>query len=178
MHRQSIQRALLDIAAGERDRPPRVNALRYIHECAIAEFGGVIEPEALPDAANIVFMAGMKFGTTGQESLIWAMNSFWHRQRKISQEQNRGVLHRQCLWARGRAISGPASHGETSLSPHDCNWDSNLGDEDRETPITHRETSAISDALFAMRTRVGPIFRHTPKIRIAHYRAPTRRTTH
>jgi nucleoside-diphosphate-sugar epimerase len=31
---------------------------------------------ALPDAPNIVFMAGMKFGTTGQESLTWAMNSF------------------------------------------------------------------------------------------------------
>jgi nucleoside-diphosphate-sugar epimerase len=30
----------------------------------------------LPDAANVVFMAGMKFGTTGQESLTWAINSF------------------------------------------------------------------------------------------------------
>ena len=31
---------------------------------------------ALPDAPNIVFMVGMKFGTTGQESMTWAMNSF------------------------------------------------------------------------------------------------------
>jgi dTDP-4-dehydrorhamnose reductase len=30
----------------------------------------------LPDAANVVYMAGMKFGSTGQESLTWAMNSF------------------------------------------------------------------------------------------------------
>ena len=30
----------------------------------------------LPEAANVVFMAGMKFGSTGQESLTWAMNSF------------------------------------------------------------------------------------------------------
>jgi len=30
----------------------------------------------LPDAVNIVFMAGMKFGSTGQESLTWAMNSY------------------------------------------------------------------------------------------------------
>jgi nucleoside-diphosphate-sugar epimerase len=30
----------------------------------------------LPDAANAVFMAGMKFGTTGQEPLTWAINSF------------------------------------------------------------------------------------------------------
>jgi nucleoside-diphosphate-sugar epimerase len=31
--------------------------------------------ERLPDAANIVFMAGRKFGSTGQESLTWAMNT-------------------------------------------------------------------------------------------------------
>jgi nucleoside-diphosphate-sugar epimerase len=30
--------------------------------------------ERLPDAANVVFMAGMKFGSTGQEALTWAMN--------------------------------------------------------------------------------------------------------
>jgi nucleoside-diphosphate-sugar epimerase len=29
----------------------------------------------LPDAPNVVFMAGMKFGSTGQESLTWAMNT-------------------------------------------------------------------------------------------------------
>src|SRR2546423_12957506 len=27
----------------------------------------------LPDAPNVVFMAGMKFGSTGQEALTWAM---------------------------------------------------------------------------------------------------------
>lgn len=31
--------------------------------------------EQLPDAANVVYMAGMKFGTSGQESLTWAMNA-------------------------------------------------------------------------------------------------------
>ena len=31
---------------------------------------------ALPDAPNVVYMAGMKFGSTGQESLTWAMNSW------------------------------------------------------------------------------------------------------
>ncbi|MDI6827887.1 MAG: NAD-dependent epimerase/dehydratase family protein, partial [Armatimonadota bacterium] len=29
----------------------------------------------LPDAPNIVFMVGMKFGTTGQEALTWAINA-------------------------------------------------------------------------------------------------------
>lgn len=31
---------------------------------------------ALPDVENIVFMAGMKFGSTGNEPLTWAMNGF------------------------------------------------------------------------------------------------------
>ena len=30
----------------------------------------------LPDAPNVIYMAGMKFGSTGNESLTWAMNSF------------------------------------------------------------------------------------------------------
>jgi len=32
--------------------------------------------ERLPDAANVVFMAGRKFGSTGLESLTWAMNTY------------------------------------------------------------------------------------------------------
>lgn len=31
---------------------------------------------SLPDAPNVIYMAGMKFGSTGQEWLTWAMNSF------------------------------------------------------------------------------------------------------
>jgi nucleoside-diphosphate-sugar epimerase len=30
--------------------------------------------DCLPDAPNVVFMTGMKFGSTGQEALTWAMN--------------------------------------------------------------------------------------------------------
>lgn len=30
----------------------------------------------LPDAPNVVYMAGMKFGSTGQQSLTWAMNTY------------------------------------------------------------------------------------------------------
>jgi nucleoside-diphosphate-sugar epimerase len=32
--------------------------------------------ERLPEAPNVIYMAGMKFGSTGQEPLTWAMNSF------------------------------------------------------------------------------------------------------
>jgi nucleoside-diphosphate-sugar epimerase len=41
--------------------------------------GDLLDPaflRGLPDAQNVVYMAGMKFGSTGQESLTWAMNSF------------------------------------------------------------------------------------------------------
>jgi nucleoside-diphosphate-sugar epimerase len=32
--------------------------------------------ERLPDAANVVFMAGRKFGSTGDEATTWAMNAY------------------------------------------------------------------------------------------------------
>src|SRR5690606_19557305 len=31
---------------------------------------------ALPDAPNIIYLAGHKFGTTGNESFTWAMNAY------------------------------------------------------------------------------------------------------
>jgi len=39
----------------------------------------LLDPEALaglPDAGNVIFMAGRKFGSTGQEELTWAMNVY------------------------------------------------------------------------------------------------------
>lgn len=32
--------------------------------------------EKLPEVANVIYMAGMKFGSSGQEALTWAMNSY------------------------------------------------------------------------------------------------------
>ncbi len=32
--------------------------------------------EALPDAPNVIYLAGMKFGSTGAEPLTWALNTF------------------------------------------------------------------------------------------------------
>lgn len=34
------------------------------------------ELSALPDAANIIYLAGHKFGTTGKEAFTWAMNAY------------------------------------------------------------------------------------------------------
>ena len=40
--------------------------------CDLMETGAI---ENLPDCPNIIYMAGRKFGTSGQEPLTWAMNS-------------------------------------------------------------------------------------------------------
>src|SRR5688572_25311687 len=32
--------------------------------------------KVLPDAKNVIYLAGTKFGTSGKESLAWAMNSY------------------------------------------------------------------------------------------------------
>lgn len=51
-----------------------------LHECGVETHPcDLLDPSAyatLPEAANVVFMAGMKFGSTGNESLTWAMNVF------------------------------------------------------------------------------------------------------
>jgi len=44
-------------------------------EIARADLLDPRELAALPDAANVVFMAGQKFGTAGDPSLTWAMNA-------------------------------------------------------------------------------------------------------
>lgn len=41
--------------------------------------GDLLDPEfigSLPDVPHVIFMAGMKFGATGNESLTWAMNTY------------------------------------------------------------------------------------------------------
>jgi hypothetical protein len=32
--------------------------------------------DALPDAENVLYLAGTKFGTTGKEGFTWAMNAY------------------------------------------------------------------------------------------------------
>jgi nucleoside-diphosphate-sugar epimerase len=53
---------------------------RQIRDCGIETItADLLEPGALaklPDAPNVIFMAARKFGSTGAESLTWAMNTF------------------------------------------------------------------------------------------------------
>jgi NAD dependent epimerase/dehydratase family len=43
------------------------------HSCDLLDLKSYSQ---LPDAANVVYMVGMKFGSTGQQSLTWAMNTY------------------------------------------------------------------------------------------------------
>lgn len=45
-------------------------------ECVPADLTDDDQLAALPSASNVIFMAGNKFGTTGNESFTWAMNSY------------------------------------------------------------------------------------------------------
>jgi len=72
------------VAGGKRRRV--VGAARFTNPALEAWLNGhgvetvrcdLLDPAQLarlPDAANVVFMTGMKFGSTGQEALTWAMN--------------------------------------------------------------------------------------------------------
>jgi nucleoside-diphosphate-sugar epimerase len=44
-------------------------------ECIAADLLDRAEVDALPKPANVIFMAGRKFGATGNEDLTWAMNA-------------------------------------------------------------------------------------------------------
>ncbi len=50
----------------------------------------------LPDAPNVVFMAGRKFGSTGSEELTWAMNTYLPAlvAERYRDAQDRGVFKR------------------------------------------------------------------------------------
>lgn len=72
-------------AAGARRRVIAVSRFReagaeaFFHEHGIETTSCDLLDEAavmsLPDAPNVIFMAGMKFGATGNEPLTWAMNT-------------------------------------------------------------------------------------------------------
>ena len=80
--------------------------------------------ERLPDAANVLFMAGMKFGSTGQEALTWAMNC--HLPALVAQRFRRsrlvafstGNVYGLTPVARGGSVEGDplAPAGEYAMS--------------------------------------------------------------
>ncbi len=59
-----------------RDAQMRVDLEKHGVETITADLLDAQALAVLPDASNIIYMAGMKFGATGQEPLTWAMNTF------------------------------------------------------------------------------------------------------
>jgi hypothetical protein len=52
--------------------------------------------DALPDAPNVLYMPAMKFGSTGQEALTWAMNTaLADKVLSVFQVEDRRLLDRQ-----------------------------------------------------------------------------------
>ena len=71
----------------------------------------------LPDADNVIYMAGKKFGTSGQESLTWAMNT-WLPSRVAERYRNSNIT----VFSTGNIypqvdISSGGATEETSPSP-------------------------------------------------------------
>ncbi len=70
---------------------------------------------SLPDAKNIIYLVGNKFGTTGNESYTWAMNTYLPGKvaEKFRSLKDRRVLYRQRLslraGANGRGYGGDSS---------------------------------------------------------------------
>ena len=54
----------------------REQLLAHGIECIEADLLDRNQVEALPRVPNVIFMAGRKFGSTGQEDLTWAMNAY------------------------------------------------------------------------------------------------------
>lgn len=58
------------------DRSARDSLEKYGVDTVRADLTDDAELAALPDAANVIFMAGNKFGTVGNEHFTWMMNSY------------------------------------------------------------------------------------------------------
>lgn len=93
----------------------------------VLEEGGVevvaadlLDPEAvrsLPDAANVIFMAGQKFGTSSGPELTWAMNTILPAQVAARYPEARSVVFSTgCVYSLG-AVSEGGSTEESPLEP-------------------------------------------------------------
>lgn len=83
-----LARRATDLADGGRHHRRVIAVSRFtssglpeeLHACGVETVScDLLDPAAvakLPDALNVVFMAGRKFGSTGGEALTWAMNAY------------------------------------------------------------------------------------------------------
>ena len=93
-------------------------------ETVSCELMNEAELKKLPDAENIIYMAGRKFGTSGQEHLTWAMNTWLPSRVADRYKDSRitvfssGNIYPQCSPASGGATeeTAPDPTGEYAMS--------------------------------------------------------------
>lgn len=80
MARRAIREAGIDKrvfgVARFSDPKARASLEEYGVDVVPADLTDDLKLDGLPDARNVIFMAGNKFGTTGNEHLTWMMNSY------------------------------------------------------------------------------------------------------
>ncbi len=87
-------------------------------ECIPADLLERAAIAALPDAPNVVFMAGRKFGSTGREDLTWAMNV--HVPAMVSERYAGSrivAFSTACVYPFVPAASGGAAEGTPTTPP-------------------------------------------------------------
>lgn len=87
-------------------------------ECVQADLLSRAALAALPDAPNIIFMAGRKFGSTGGEALTWAMNA--HIPSLVAERFPRSrmvVFSTACVYPFVEATGPGAAEEHTPLDP-------------------------------------------------------------
>ncbi len=86
-------------------------------ECIAADLLSREQLSALPDAPNVVFMAGRKFGSTGSEWLTWAMNA--HVPALVAERYQRSrivAFSTACVYPFVR-VDGPGADESMPLTP-------------------------------------------------------------
>jgi len=86
-------------------------------ECIEADLLSAQSLEALPDVANVIFMAGRKFGSQGSEWLTWAMNA--HVPALVAQRFKHSrlvVFSTACVYP-FVPVDGPGAPEEAPLTP-------------------------------------------------------------
>jgi nucleoside-diphosphate-sugar epimerase len=105
-----------DAASEERLRSHGVETIR----CDLLDEDGL---SRLPDAANVVYMAGRKFGTSGQEAVTWALNAYLpgpvcrrYRDSRIAAFSTGNVYGLVPLGTGSHESDAPAPVGEYAMS--------------------------------------------------------------
>ena len=151
-------------------RYSRPHVAEQLHEAGIEVVrSDVLEPSALerlPDAPNVIYMAAMKFGTTGAEHLTWALNTYPARPDRAALPP---IPHRRVL-DRQRLSAVPVTQGgateDTPPDPVGEYAQSALGRERMFEYVSHRYGTpvALLRLNYAFELRYGVLLDIGPKV--------------